>query len=108
MPALAVLGSEIHSDLRCAVDLAQEVVFRNVVRVVDEMITADRDVVGLEPAFQNQSDREGIHVVHANHNCGKAVREARYPSFEFEHILNPLAWQGSFSEAQVSQWDAPV
>ena len=59
--------------------------------------------MGLEPTFQNQAARQGIHVVHANHDCGKTLREARNPSFEFEHILNPLARQRSFSEAQISQ-----
>src|SRR5271157_6192894 len=98
----AVLSFEISGDLLCTVNLAQEVFFRNVVRVADEMITADRYGVGLEPAFQNQPARQGIHVVHANHDCGETLREARYPSFEFEHILNPLARQRSFSEAEIS------
>src|SRR5271166_4481678 len=99
----AVLSFEISGDLLCAVNLAKEVFFRNVVRVVDEVITADRYGVGLEPTFQNQAARQGVHVVHANHDCGKTLREAGYASFEFEHILNSLAGQRSFSEAQTSQ-----
>ena len=43
------LRSEIASGLCCAVDLAHEVVFRNVVRIMDDVITADRYRVGLEP-----------------------------------------------------------
>lgn len=37
-----MLGFEIAGDLICAVNLAQEVAFRSVVRAVNEMITADR------------------------------------------------------------------
>ena len=84
-------------------NLAQEVFFRNVVGIVDEMITADRHGVGLEPTLQNQPARQSIHVVHANHDCGKTLREARDASFEFQHILDPLARQGSFAKAQISQ-----
>src|SRR3974377_2170609 len=103
MRAPALLSFEMSGDLLCAVNLAQEVIFRNVVRVVGEVITADRYGVGLEPTLQNQPARQGIHVVHANHDCGKTLREARYPSFEFEHILNPLAREGSFAETEIYQ-----
>src|SRR5271166_6343225 len=99
----AALSFEISGDLLCAVNLAKEVFFRNVVRVVDEVITADRYGVGLEPTFQNQAARQGIHVVHANYDCGKTLREAGYASFEFEDIPDPLARQGSFAKAQISQ-----
>ena len=99
----AVLSFDISGDLLCVANLAQEVFFRNVVGIVDEMITADRYGVGLEPTFQNQAARQGIHVVHANHDRRKTLRKARHPSFEFEHIVDPRARQGSFAEAQISQ-----
>jgi hypothetical protein len=59
----AVLSFDVSGDLLCTVNLAQEVFFRNVVGVVDEMITADRHGVGLEPTFQNQPARQGVDEV---------------------------------------------
>ena len=51
MRARALLSFEISGDSLRTVNLAQEVFFRNVVRVVDKMITADCYGVGLEPTF---------------------------------------------------------
>ena len=45
------LSFEISGDLLRMVNLAQEVFFRNVVGIVDEVVTADRHRVGLEPTL---------------------------------------------------------